>query len=153
MRQYKCVQYTLKKNSKKEMEWTSEYITQCFNEIIKDAKVLSSKELEIKHSVFKETFSKLYDLIIDCVISDNIEKAHNLLQMMLKARTRMKEGSMTKLATDMFVGNELGKEFIYPKTNVPSVNDYKQAFQKIKEKEEENKKEDDKKEDDKKEGY
>lgn len=42
------------------------------------------------------------------------------------------QDKMTKLSTDMFVGVELGKKYIYPKTNTPSTEDYKQAFEQIK---------------------
>ena len=53
-----------------------------------------------------------------------------------------KNGKTTKMATDMIVGNKLGHKYIYPKTSTPSLDDYKQAFDKIKEKIKQNEEED-----------
>lgn len=116
------------------MEWTSEEITKSFNGVIKNAKDMNIRELEIKYASFKESFSKLYEIAIESVATGKIQEAHDMLQMMLKARAGMQEGRTSKLTTDMLVGNQLGKKYIYPKTNVPSENDYKKAFETIKQK-------------------
>lgn len=116
------------------MEWTSEEIKKEFNGVMRDTKLLNSEELEKKYAKFKESFSKLYEVAIDSVISGRIQESANMLQMMLDARASMNSGKTTKLTTDMFIGNQLGKKYIYPKTNVPSADDYKAAFTTIKEK-------------------
>jgi hypothetical protein len=116
------------------MDWTADEITNSFNGIIRDTRNLNLQELETKYAKFKESFSKLYDVAIDSVVTGKIQEAHEMLQMMLTARTNMQNGRMTKLTTDMFVGNQLGKKYIYPKTNTPSAEDYKNAFDQIKEK-------------------
>lgn len=120
------------------MDWKSDDIIKCFNGVIKDSKYMTSEQLDSKYSKFKENFSKLYSVAIDSVMSGNIQEAHNILTMMLKARENMINGKSTKLTTDMFVGNQLGKKYIYPKTNIPSQDDYIQAIQKIKQKTEDN---------------
>jgi hypothetical protein len=134
------------KVSKKEMDWVAEEITASFNGVIRDAKNMNAEELEVKYAVFKESFAKLYDVAIDSVATGKVQEAHSMLQMMLKARAGMQEGKMTKLTTDMFVGNQLGKKYIYPKTNTPSQNDYKKAFDTINETVKKNEEEDRKKE-------
>ncbi len=128
------------------MDWSSEEITDSFNGIIKDAKNMNIQSLETKYIKFKESFGKLYDVAIDSVATGRIEEAYTMLQMMLTARSRMQDGKMTKLTTDMFVGNQLGKKYIYPKTNTPSADDYKNALNTIKEKVKQNEEEDRKKE-------
>jgi hypothetical protein len=126
------------------MDWKSDVIIQSFNGIIRDARVLNSEELTIKYAAFKESFSKLYDLAIDAVVTGKVQEAFEMLKMMLKAREGMQEGRTTKLTTDMFVGNQLGKKYIYPKTNTPSTDDYKKAFDTIKEKVKQNEEEENK---------
>ncbi len=128
------------------MNWSSEDITNSFNGIIRDAKNMNQKDLEIKYAKFKEIHSKLYDVAIDSVSTGKVQEAFAILQMMLKARNNMQNGRMTKLVTDSYVGNELGKKYIYPKTNTPSGEDYKKAFDQIKEKVKQNDEEDRKKE-------
>jgi len=116
------------------MNWNSDNILQSFNGIIRDATVLNSEELETKYSTFKESFSKLYDVAIDAVVTGKVQESYEMLKMMLNAREGMYNGKTDKLNTDMYVGNQLGKKYIYPKTNTPSIDDYKQAFDTIKEK-------------------
>jgi hypothetical protein len=128
------------------MDWKSDVIVQTFNGIIRDAKVLNSEELAVKYAPFKESFSKLYDVAIDAVVTGKVQDAFEMLKMMIKAREGMQEGRTTKLTTDMFVGNQLGRKYIYPKTNTPSTDDYKKAFDTIKEKVKQNEEEDRKKE-------
>jgi hypothetical protein len=125
-------------------DWTDDEIINSFNGIIRDAKNMNALDLELKYKSFKEANGKLYDVAIDSVASGRVQEAFNMLQMMLKARNKMKNGSISKLSTDIFVGNELGKKYIYPKTNTPSVEDYKNAIVKIKEKIKENENEDSK---------
>jgi hypothetical protein len=116
------------------MEWKNEEIMKSFNGVIRDSKNMNSVELEKKYSEFKESFSKLYDVAVDAAANNTVQDAHNLLTMMMKARDKMNNGKMTKMTTDMYVGNELGKKYIYPLTNTPSQEDYRQAISKIKEK-------------------
>lgn len=126
------------------MDWKSEDIIKSFNGVIRDSKNMTPDELDIKYANFKETFNKLYSVAIDSVVSGKVQEAYEMLKMMLKARESMQDGRTTKLTTDMFVGNQLGKKYIYPKTNTPSIDDYKQAFDKIKEKVKEHEEEEDK---------
>ncbi len=128
------------------MDWIPEEIIKSFSGVIRDAKIMNAKELEIKYAVFKETFGKLYDVAIDSVATGKVQEAYAMLQMMLKARANMQDGKMTKLTTDMFVGNQLGRKYIYPKTNNPSQDDYKKAFATISETVKKNEEEDRKKE-------
>lgn len=114
------------------MEWQNEDIIASYNGIIRDAKNMNSAELETKYADFKLAFNKLYEVAIDSVINNTVQESYNLLTMMLKAREKMNTGKMTKMNTDMFVGNELGKKYIYPVTNTPSKDDYERAIRKIK---------------------
>lgn len=123
------------------MEWSNKDIINSFNGVIRDVRLLNTEELESKYADFKKNFEPIYNKAIDSVVNDRVQESYAMLQMMLKARDQMNNGSMSKLTTDMFVGNQLGKKYIYPKTNTPSVDDYKQAFDKIKQKVKENEEE------------
>jgi phage gp29-like protein len=123
------------------MNWTNEDIIKSFNGVIKDSRNLNSEDLEKKYFNFKNEVEPLYRMAINAVSLGNIQESFTKLEMMLKARKNMQDGKMTKLTTDIFVGNQLGKEYIYPKTNTPSADDYKKAInqitQKVKQNEEE----------------
>lgn len=106
------------------MDWSDEDIRNNFNEIKKDSFKLSSGELEMKYANFKSSFNKLYEMAIE---NQDIEK----LEMMLKARMAIKNKKMSKLDAEMMVGNNLGKEYIYPKVQNPSHQDYNEAVRKI----------------------
>jgi hypothetical protein len=119
------------------MDWKKEDIIKTFNNIIRDTRVLNSTELDMKYSKFKTDFEKLYNMAIDSVVNGKVQENIGKLNMMLQARENMLSGKVSKLNTDMFVGNQLGKEFIYPLTETPSNEDYKKAIDKIKKKIEE----------------
>jgi hypothetical protein len=136
------------------MNWSNADIIKNFNGVVRDTKLLTTEELEAKYADFRKDFEPIYNKAIDSVVNNRVQESHEMLQMMLKARENMNSGKVSKLHTDMFVGNQLGNKYIYPKTNVPSGEDYKQAIdtikQKIKENEEEERKqkEEEKKQDD-----
>jgi len=115
------------------MDWEEEDIINSFNGIIRDARIMNVNDLEFKYKKFRESFSKLYDVAIDAIVTGQVQEATTMLQMMLKARSSMQDGKMSKLTTDMFVGNQLGKKYIYPKTNNPSQDDYIKAIATINE--------------------
>jgi hypothetical protein len=119
------------------MDWSNEDIIKTYNSIIRDSKEMTVSSLDVKYATFKKSFSKLYDLAIESVASGKVQESHDMLMMMMKARDKMNKGSMTKMTTDMFVGNQLGKKYIYPLTNTPSADDYARAIEKIKTKENE----------------
>jgi hypothetical protein len=128
------------------MDWSNKDITNAFNGVIRDVRLLNTEQLESKYADFKKNFEPIYNKAIDSVVNDRVQESSAMLQMMLKARDNMNNGNASKLTTDMYVGNQLGKKYIYPKTNTPSVDDYKQAFDKIKLKIQENEEEDRKQE-------
>jgi len=119
------------------MDWDANDIKKCFNGVVRDSKHLNSKELELKYAEFKAKFEKLYNIAIDSVITGTVQESLKKLDMMLEARRNMKSGRMNKLNTDMLVGNQLGREYIYPLTNTPSKEDYQRAISTIKQKEQE----------------
>ena len=123
------------------MEWSNNDIINAFNEVVRDTRLLNTDELEAKYTDFKKNFEPIYNKAIDSVVNNRVQESYDMLQMMLKARNEMNKGNMTKLTTDMFIGNQLGKKYIYPKTNTPSTDDYRQAFDKIKQKIKENEEE------------
>lgn len=122
--------------------WTSEDIINSFNGIIRDSKDMNSTDLEAKYLKFKESNGKLYDMAIDSVATGKVQETFAMLQIMINARNNMQNGKISKFNTDIFIGNELGKKYIYPKTNTPSTEDYKKAIDQIKEKIKENEMED-----------
>ena len=114
-------------------EWKNADIKTTFNNIIKDSKIMNTAQLETKYALFIEDFKKLYEIALDSVVSGKVQESIKILDMMLSTRNRVNAGGMDKMTADMFVGNQLGHKYIYPKTNVPSSGDYKQAIEKIKE--------------------
>jgi len=98
------------------MDWKSVDIKTNFIGVVRDVKLLTTQQLELKYAKFK--------------IQDAIKK----LELMLKARDDMDAGKISKLNTDMLVGNMLGKEYIYPKTETPSREDLIRAVNTIRSK-------------------
>jgi hypothetical protein len=126
------------------MNWESDDIRKNYYNVIKDSKVLNKVDMEKKYELFILDFRKLYDIAIDSVVSNNVQESIKILDTMLTTRDKVKNGAMTDLSAGLFVGNQLGHKYIYPKTNVPSKDDYKKAIDEIKgkireEKEKENK--------------
>jgi len=116
------------------MDWSAEDIRKNFHGVIKDSRILRKEQLEKKYSNFKEKNDKLYQIAIDSSITGKVQESLKKLEMMLKAREDMKNGKMTKLNTDILIGSQLGREYIYPKTSMPSQEDYKRAIDTIKKK-------------------
>jgi hypothetical protein len=115
------------------LSWKNAEIKTAFNNVVRDSKTMSTIQLETKYDLFIKDFRKLYDIALESVVSGKVQESIKILDMMLSTRNNVKSGSMNKMTADMFVGNQLGHKYIYPKTNVPSVEDYKQAIDKIKE--------------------
>lgn len=116
------------------MEWTSEKILESFYGIVRDSKNLSKQELEHKYSDFKESHSKLYEVIIHSIITGDVQNTNNMLIEMLKTKANMDSGHTTKMVADVTIGQKLANKYIYSKTGAPKTEDYKQALDKIKEK-------------------
>ncbi len=113
------------------MDWTNEEILKSFNLVVRDCKNMSANDLEKAHAKFKEDHRKLYEVAIDSVINNKVQESYNKLKMMLKAKDSMTQGKVSKLHTDMFVGNQLANEYIYPVTNKPSNEDMIKAINEI----------------------
>lgn len=116
------------------MNWPSEDIKKTFRDIINDSKKLNSAQLETKYKTFKTDIEPLYNMAIHSVATNSVDKSLHKLDMMLNARESMNSGRTDKLTTDMLVGNQLGKEYIYPVVENPSSSDYKRAVDLIKKK-------------------
>lgn len=93
---------------------------------------MTEGELAQKYLDFKESFPKLFDMAIQAVSNDSVQKTLEIFEMMLSKRQDQKDGVNSKNITDMAVGNQLGKEFIYPKTGGPTQEEYNKAVKKIK---------------------
>ena len=106
------------------MDWSDEQIISNYKGVVEDSLKLNLGELEIKYTEFKSKFSKLYQMALE-------NQDPNKLEMMLTARRSINNGKMTKMDAEMHVGNQLGKEFIYPKVEKPSQEDYNRAVRKI----------------------
>src|SRR6188768_1426472 len=113
------------------MEWESEDIKKNFHGVVRDTKVLNTHDLEQKYEKFKQDHEKLYNMAIDSVLNGSVQPTLQKLNFMLKARDDMKNGNRSKLATDMLIGNQLGKEYIYPKTSTPTQEDMNRAVKEI----------------------
>ncbi len=113
------------------MNWEQDDIRKNFHGVIRDARTMTEGELGQKYLKFKDRFPKLFEMAIESVATDTVQKNLGLFDMMMTKRQEQKDGTKTKTTTDMAVGNQLGKEFIYPKTNMPSQTDYNKAINKI----------------------
>lgn len=108
------------------MNWTRQEITKSYNEVAKDSNVLIQTLLDKKHLKFKETFPKLYQMAII-----NSEENKIIFNMMMDQREKQINGKIEKNANDMFVGNQLGKKFIYPLVGNPTQKEMNEAVKKI----------------------
>ncbi len=109
----------------------NEQIRSNFIGVYKDTKKLTQNQLNDKYKDFKEKYEKLFDVAVNSAINNNIQESLKILDMMLNAKNKLDNGTITPTACDMFVGNQLGHTYIYPKTNVPSRDDYKKAVNQI----------------------
>jgi len=116
------------------MDWKSVDIKTNFIGVVRDVKLLTTQQLELKYAKFKTECEPMYKMAINCVVNGTIQDAIKKLELMLKARDDMDAGKISKLNTDMLVGNMLGKEYIYPKTETPSREDLIRAVNTIRSK-------------------
>jgi hypothetical protein len=112
----------------------SEEIKVIFFEIIKDTKKLKKSEMEKKYEDFNVIHKKLYEVAIDSVKSNKVQESITMLDFMLKQRDNIGNGSISRLNAGLVVGNKLGHKYVYPKTRVPTSDEYKKAINEIKDK-------------------
>jgi len=113
------------------MEWNQEDIRKDFHGVIKDSYRMTEGELVQKYPNFNRDFPKLYSIAIDSVKNSTVQESLKLFEMMLSKRQQQIDGLSDKMVSDMFVGNQLGRKFIYPKTGAPSQEDYNKAVKKV----------------------
>lgn len=113
---------------------TSDQIKKIFSEIIKDTKKLKKDEMEKKYDDFNINYKKIYEMAIESVIKCKVQETINMLNFMLNQRDRMKNGYISQFNAGLVVGNKLGHEYVYPKTKVPTTDEYKKAIDEIKNK-------------------
>jgi hypothetical protein len=103
------------------MNWNANEILDCYTGVSIDAKTMTIQQVEEKYKYFMKDHSRLYQAALNSCRRDYGEaQIPPKLLMMLKARDDMMKGKLSKMATDMYVGNQLGKEYIYPKVETPS---------------------------------
>lgn len=112
---------------------TSEEIYNNFCGVIKDTKTMTRASLDTKYEKFKTIYPKIYTTAIDSVINGTTQESLKNLQMFLKTLDNISNKKISKENADMFIGNQLGKEYIYPLTGAPTNQDYERAVKKIKE--------------------
>jgi hypothetical protein len=117
---------------------SSKEIKEIFFEIIRDSKKLKKNEMEKKYDDFNVIHGRLYSVALDSVMSNKVQETIAMLDYMLTQRDKIENGSMTLLNAGLVVGNKLGHKYVYPKTGVPTSDDYKKAINEIKEKSKEN---------------
>lgn len=113
---------------------SSEEIKGIFCEIIKDSKKLKKSEMEKKYEEFNIIHRKLYEVALDSVMSNKVQETIAMLDFMLMQRNNIGNGSVSRLNAGFVVGNKLGHKYVYPKTGVPTSDEYKKAIDQIKEK-------------------
>lgn len=113
---------------------SSEEIKVIFFEIITDTKKLKKNEMEKKYENFNIIHKKLYEVALDSVRLNKVQESIAMLDFMLTQRNNMKNGSISRLNAGLVVGNKLGHKYVYPKTGVPTSDEYKKAIDEIKEK-------------------
>lgn len=110
----------------------SEEIKHTFFEIIRDSKKLKKNEMEKKYEDFNIIHKKLYDVALDSAMNNKVQESIAMLDFMLKQRDSVKNGSLSRLNAGFVVGNKLGHKYVYPKTRVPTSDEYKKAMDEIK---------------------
>jgi hypothetical protein len=110
------------------MNENQENIRLKFQSIANDNMTLTPDELNEKYKDFKQSFPKLFQIASE---TTNVNESMRILDMMLVNREKQKDGTLSKTNSDMVVGNQLGKEFIYPITGMPTQKEFTQATKKI----------------------
>jgi hypothetical protein len=111
---------------------TNEEIYDNFCSVSRDTMILNRKDLDKKYEKFKRIYPKIYEMAINSVLSGTTQESLKNLQMFLKTLGDISDKKISKENADMFIGNQLGKEYIYPLTGAPTNKDYERAVKKIK---------------------
>lgn len=110
------------------MNQNQENIRSDFLGIANDNLSLTPDQLTEKYKDFKQSFPKLFQIASE---TTNIDESMRILDMMLANREKQKDGTLSKTNSDMVVGNQLGKKFIYPITGMPTQKEFTRATKKI----------------------
>lgn len=103
-----------------------------FCDIVKDCQTLTRNVLDKKYEKLRNLYPKIYNMAIDSVVNNNVQESTNNLKMFLKTLEDINNKKISKENADMLIGNQLGKEYIYPITGTPTQEDYTRAVKKIK---------------------
>ncbi len=122
------------------MDITKEEIYRTAVNLINDAGTLTPQELEMKYEFFKDKFSKLYYTCVN-VVPETKTKTLRELSILLNIRQEVKDGKKADIEANVQVGEYMAKQYVYPKTGEPTLEQKKVALQKIMRGEEKKKKE------------
>src|SRR5574343_725348 len=98
--------------------------------ILGDLDKLNKTELEEKYKTFKESFFKLFETCIG-VTQETKPKFLRELAILLNMRESQLNGSKTAMESNVQVSEYMAKQYVYPITGEPSLEQKKVAMRKI----------------------
>jgi hypothetical protein len=98
--------------------------------IINDLEAMTLPELNEKYKDFKEKFFKLYIMCTE-VTPETKDKTLYELGILLNIRDSVIDGSKDSIMANVQVSEYMAKQYVYPITGEPSLDQKKTAFQKI----------------------
>jgi hypothetical protein len=102
--------------------------------IINDTETLTKIELEEKYKDFKNNFFKLFETCIG-VTPETKNKTLRELSILLNIREEMKSGKKGTIEGNVQVTEYMAKQYVYPYTGEPTLEQKKEALRKIVKKE------------------
>ncbi len=116
------------------MDWSDEDILKNYENINNDKHILTQNDLDEKYKDFKKTFPKMYETIL------TNDHSYEHLKNMLSIRSKMKSKNISNVAGNVQAGEYLSRQYLYPVVGEPSLEQKKEALQKILDKDVENRK-------------
>jgi hypothetical protein len=98
--------------------------------IINDTEKLTKIELEEKYKDFKNNFFKLFETCIS-VTPETKNKILKELSILLSIREEQKSGSKSTIEANVQVTEYMAKQYVYPYTGEPTLEQKKEALRKI----------------------
>lgn len=113
------------------MDWSKDKIFETCMSIMADSDTLSKQQMDEKYEIFKKKFSKIYQMCSST--SSSIERQSILreISMMLGIREDIKTDKKDAFVGNVQIGEHFAKKYIYPKVGEPSLEDRKNALDKL----------------------
>ena len=105
-------------------------ILSCIEYLLQDVELLSKDDLYMKYESFRRKFFKIFITCIESKKEDRPKILHEL-KLLLNIREEKKNKVKSDVEANIQVAEYMAKQYIYPHTGEPSLEEKKKAIDKI----------------------